>query len=254
MSASGPTPRPTKAERTADAREKARRMREEAARRERRRRAAIISGVVVVVLALVVGIGVLIQQGRGGVDASAAGPTAVTEVGGLVVGAAAAPVQVRTYLDYQCPACRQFEEENAQYLAGLAEAGTITLEYVPVAILDRFSTTQYSTRSANAAFCAVEADQTRFAEVNAALFAAQPPEDTAGLTDAELTDILVGAGVPESVGSCVEDGTFSDFVATVTDRASQDGLQGTPTVMVDGEIVESSRAALQAAIEASAGA
>jgi protein-disulfide isomerase len=40
-------------------------------------------------------------------------------------------------------------------------------------------------------------------------------------------------------GTAVEQGirdlTFGDWVATVTDQASQDGVTATPTVLVDGE-------------------
>ena len=66
---------------------------------------------------------------------------------------------VTTYVDYMCPACNQFETENAALLDDLREKGEVKVEYVPIAILDRFSQgTRYSTRSAGAAYCVAEHD------------------------------------------------------------------------------------------------
>lgn len=241
---------PKKQQRDA-ARDKARAMREQDQRRATRRRAALIAGGVGVVLAMVVAVGVAVQSGRSGVDESAAKPASVTDVGGVQVGQAGAPVAIRVYLDYQCPACKAFEESNADYLTSLVAAGTASLEYVPVSILDRFSSTRYATRAANAAFCAADADAAKFEAVNEALFAAQPAENTPGLSDSALGDIVVGAGAPESARECVLRGRFEGHVATVTDAASKAGLQGTPYVTVDGKaLAEPTRAALEAAVAA----
>lgn len=228
----------TKAQRRDATREKARTLREQGRRRAQRRRAAVVGGAAAVVLALVVGIGVAVQAARSDVDDDAAQPTSVTEAGGVLIGPADAPVAVRLYLDYQCPACKAFEEANAQYRQSLVDQGTASLEYVPVSILGRFSTTRYATRAANAAFCAIDADSETFHTVNAALFAAQPPGNTEGLTDGELANLVIGAGAPASVRSCIADGRFEDHVATVTDAASQAGLQGTPTITVNGQPVQ----------------
>lgn len=244
--------RPGKKERRDDAREKARVMREQAERDARRRRAVVVTIAAVVVVGLVVGGGVLVQSLRSQAARDAAAPTGTSEHGGLLVGDADAPVVVTQYVDFMCPACKQFEDENATVLDDLREQGEIAVEYVPVAILDRFSQgTRYSTRSAGAAYCAVEDDPQVLPALTAALFAAQPAEGSTGLDDDELVRIAADAGAGEATRQCITDGTYTGYAAAVTDRASQDGLQVTPTIRVDGvDLQDRSTAGLQAAIAA----
>lgn len=241
-------PRPTKAVRRDAAREKARALREAAERQQRRRRNRLVVAVVVAVLAVVVGVGVVTQSARSDVGSASAAPAHVTD-GGIVTGPADAPHTVSVYLDYQCPACRAFETENAAWLEGLRDAGKIRLEYKPIAILDRFSSTQYSTRSANAAACVADSSPKAYTAFNDAMFAQQPPENSAGLTDDRLVEIARDAGAAASVGQCIGDGTFTGWVASTTDAASRSGVQGTPTVLVDGHVVDNpTRQALEAAL------
>ncbi|WP_280791051.1 thioredoxin domain-containing protein [Blastococcus sp. CT_GayMR16] len=49
----------------------------------------------------------------------------------------------------------------------------------------------------------------------------------------------------------IRDLTYGDWVATSTDQASQEGVTGTPTVLVDGQdLTELSPAGLTAAVTA----
>ncbi len=226
-------------------------MREDAERAARRRRTLLVAVAAVAVVGLVVGGGALVQSLRSQAARDAAAPTGTSEHGGLLVGDADATV-VTQYVDFMCPACKQFEDENAAHLDDLRAQGAIAVEYVPVAILDRFSQgTRYSTRSAGAAYCAIEDDPQIVPDLTAALFAAQPAEGSTGLDDDELVRIAADAGAGQATQDCIADGTFTGYAAAVTDRASQDGLQGTPTIRVDGtDLQDRSRAGLQAAVDA----
>jgi len=176
----------------------------------------------------------------------AVAPAGADASGGIVVGTSGvvgedvpedAP-RVDVYLDFMCPVCGSFEEINGEDLAELREAGEIELWYHPVSILDRFSSgTQYSTRSANAAATVADAAPEAFVDFVDALFANQPEEGGSGLSDEQLEEIAIGAGVPEDVASTLDDGQFTKWVIAGTDQASQDGMAGTPTVMVDGAIL-----------------
>jgi protein-disulfide isomerase len=252
MSPQDPPGTSTKKERREEARERARAMREDAERTARRRRTLVVAVAAALVVGLVVGAGALVQSLRSQAARDAAAPTGTSEHGGLLVGADDAPVVVTQYVDFLCPACRQFEDENASVLDHLRAQGEIAVEYVPVAILDRYSQgTRYSTRSAGAAYCAVEHDPQVLPDLTAALFAAQPAEGTPGLDDDELARLAAGAGAGEATQACVADGTFTGYAAAVTDRASQDGLQGTPTIRVDGvDLEDRSSAGLRAAVDA----
>jgi protein-disulfide isomerase len=71
------------------------------------------------------------------------------------------------------------------------------------------------------------------------LYENQPEENSDGLSDEELIDLAVQAGAPrEQVAGPIESGKFEQWVANATEAASQAGVTGTPTVMVDGEQVQ----------------
>jgi protein-disulfide isomerase len=251
----GQPPRATKAERKNEAREKARRMREEAERRQKRNRVLIAVVAVVAVLAVVLGIGLIVRQASdSGTDAAA--PSNVGDAGQILVGQSDAPVTVSVYLDYQCPACKAFEDANQTMLESLQEEGKIKIEYHPISILDRFSGgTMYSTRSAGAAMCVADQAPEAFPEFNKQMFANQPPENAQGLTNEKVATIATLAGAPESISTCIDDGTYEDYATRATEQASEAGLPGTPWVKVDGQVVEGATqpGVLQAAIQAALG-
>jgi protein-disulfide isomerase len=217
-------------------------MREQAERKAKRQRVLIVTITVVAVLALVLGVGAVVRNatsGGGGGTGLASPPQNVGSKGQVVVGNASAPVTVSVYLDYQCPACRAFEEENATLLDEYVKGGNVKLDYHPVAILDRFSSgTQFSTRAASAAFCVAEGAPNAFPEFTKQMFANQPEEGGTGLPDDKIASIATLAGAPESVATCITDEKYKKLAGDATDQASKDGLQGTPWVKVQGEEVQ----------------
>jgi protein-disulfide isomerase len=154
------------------------------------------------------------------------------------------PVKIVTYIDYGCPYCNQFETTNAEQINGLIESGYATLEVHPIAILDRaFQGSKYSTRAANAMACVAASKPDAFLDANAALFANQPAEETSGLTDDEIRDVLDGAGaLSDEISACIGDQRYAGWVKAATDRATNDpalanpanGGFGTPTILVNG--------------------
>jgi protein-disulfide isomerase len=154
------------------------------------------------------------------------------------------PARIVTYLDYGCPYCNQFETTNASQIADLVAAGYATLEVHPIAILDRvFLGSEYSTRAANAMACVAAEVPDAFLDANAALFAGQPAEQTEGLTDDGIREILDSAGaLTDEVSACIGDQRYAGWVKAATDRATADpdlanpstGGFGTPTILVNG--------------------
>jgi len=213
-------------------------------------------GVAAVLVVVVVVAVIAVLQARDDAADAAAAPPAATERGGFVVGAPDAPVTVEVVEDFQCPACRQFEAANAELLADYAASGDVAVEYRGIAFLDRASTTAYSTRALNASACVMAEGVETWAAFHDALFTVQPPEGGAGLPDATLVDLAVQAGAEEdAVAQCVADRTWEAWTEDVTEAAFEGGVEGTPTVLVDGEPVErldpaSLRAAVDAAVEA----
>lgn len=149
------------------------------------------------------------------------------------------PVTVAVYFDYLCPACGAFEAANGGELERLLTAGEITLELRPIAFLDHLSEgTEYSTRSANALATVVDADPGPVWDFHRALYAAQPQEGSEGLTDEQLAALANRAGVAEDVSSRFAEGRFEAWTAERTERAFADGVEGTPTILVDGQVFD----------------
>lgn len=54
---------------------------------------------------------------------------------------------IAVFVDFQCPVCKTFEDQFGPQLEAAAADGRITLEYHPIAILDRFSQERNSPRA-----------------------------------------------------------------------------------------------------------
>lgn len=264
--------RKSKAERTAEAREKARLIREAQAKKDKRNKLLIGWGIVAAVVVILVVVGLVVagniqrnapiaDQGptpananaHGGVtllannevaktepatvDAASLGDAPKTPPAQVVAPGAEAeagkPVKVVLYIDFICPVCKNFEAQYNDQLTSLRNDGKITVEYRALGFLDSRSTTNYSSRAANAAACVANTAPGKYSDYFNALFAQQPAEGSAGLSDNDLKKMASDMGV--DINSCVDDKTYRPFVKFTTKEASAIGVTGTPTVFVDGK-------------------
>ncbi|GGF17666.1 DsbA family protein [Williamsia phyllosphaerae] len=238
-------------------------------RADERRRSLLIkvgATVVVVVVAVAVGVWLIVTKDNGNnTTASIAGPprtaaagspdasgttptgttpSVATDTGAYRVGKVEAPKATLTLIeDFQCPACKQFESIFGDAIKEIRGNSQVAVDYKPVAILDRMSSTKYSTRAANASACVAEAtagggDWSTWLGFHDELYAQQPEEQSSGLTDEQLTAMATDAGAPASVSTCVNDGQYAGWVTEQTQNAAQNGLQGTPQVELNGKIVQ----------------
>jgi protein-disulfide isomerase len=223
-----------------------------AAARRRRTIAVAVAAAVLVAVAIVVVI--VIQSNRTATSADAAVPGNTVDGGNvIVVGSTDAPVTVDLYEDFQCPNCKNFEDQTGTTLAQLIDAGTVQAHYHGMAFLDTSANHDYSTRALNAAAAVVDtAGPEAYQKFHDLLFANQPPEGGSGLTNEQLVEYAGQAGATGSaVQAAVLELTYGDWVAQVTDQASKDGVTGTPTVFVDGtKLDDLSPDGLTAAVEA----
>ena len=266
-------PRQPKTERTAAAREKAREIREAQLKREKRNKLLIGWGIVAAVVAIIVIVALVVtsniqknapvaDQGPtpangnvyGGVTLLANSEVAKTEPATVNVadvpspaatppaqvtapGAeaeAGKPVKVVLYIDFICPVCKNFETQYNETLTKLRNEGTITVEYRPLGFLDTRSTTNYSSRAANAAACVVNESPEKYADFVNMLFEKQPAEGSAGISDADLKKMATDLGA-KSIDTCVDGKTYRPWVKYTTQQASSIGVSGTPTVLVEGK-------------------
>ncbi|OZM81401.1 thioredoxin domain-containing protein [Pseudonocardia sp. MH-G8] len=202
----------------------------------------VVAVLVLVLFAAAVGFGVYRAQS----DADDAGLPAGADAAGAVVGRADAPVTIDLYLDFQCPACAQYEQATGATLDELVASGRARVVYHPVAYLDRFSSTRYSSRSSAAAGCAADAGVLpRFAEL---LYAHQPPEGGDGLPDDQLVALGQEAGAGADFAPCVQEARYAGWTRSLTEAASRAGINQTPTVLVDGQEIDRSVEALRTAV------
>ncbi|BFU44648.1 DsbA family protein [Krasilnikovia sp. MM14-A1004] len=215
-----------------------------AAARGGRPRWPAIAGLVVVVGLLIAIVFTVVRAAHHGSSAqpTASGPVvapAGAAGGALVSGKADAPVKLEVYADFMCPYCGRFERANGAEIARLVGDGTVRQYFYPLAFLDEMSDgTQYSTRAANAAATVYDGAPDKLLAFNSALFAHQPAEGSKGLSDAQIADLARQSGVPQPVVDNFRKNTFVPWVTASTKEAFDSGLQGTPTVRIDGKPFE----------------
>ncbi len=205
-------------------------------RKERARRAWIV-GAIVAALVLVVGIGFLVQSQRDTAGEEGQAPAAATEDHSLAIGEPDAPHKVVIYEDFLCPVCRTFESEVDEALTEAAGAGDVYVEYRPFELLSQFG--DYSRRATNAFAVVLDTSGPEVAkEFHDRLYAEQPSEQGPFPDDAWLVELAVESGAEESdVAGPIKEMRFEQWVVNATDQASKAGVQGTPTVLLDGEQV-----------------
>ncbi len=144
------------------------------------------------------------------------------------------PVKVVVYVDFICPVCKNFQARYNESLTQLRNERKITVEYRPLGFLDTRSTTNYSTRAANAAACMANEYSNQYSDFFNALYDKQPAEGSAGLSDLELKKIARDFGA-KTIDECVDAMTFGPYVKHSTQEAQVVGVTGTPTVFVEGK-------------------
>lgn len=216
--------------------------------------------VVVVILAAVVTAVILGNQNKQA--ASTAGgssiPQGAAAMGAGIVVNPDAPANVPTldlYEDFQCPVCGAFEQQFGADITSLAEQGKVKLVVHTLSFLDANLRNDSSNRAANAAACA--ADEDAFLKYHAAAFAGQPQKEGDGFTDAALKSFaeqagLTGAGLA-AWEQCYNDRAHNQYVESVQTQSEKDGVNGTPTLKLDGKTLDLqgfTSASLAAAVKA----
>ncbi|MFC5370821.1 DsbA family protein [Arcanobacterium bovis] len=247
------TEKKTKEERRAEARNKARMLREQEEKRAKRNRILTIVSILVV-LALVVFAVVKIVTSKASDHGSYDGEKRtvklanVTDDYGIYVGtkgeavakANGAPT-VGVYSDFICTHCNDLEKAAGAAYAKHSAAGDVQVQYFPVSILGG----SMSQLGAAAAFYVATYSPDNYVQFQEKLFArtdeilkrtkAQP---TAG----EIADIAKAAGVPDDVladmPASIESKEWQDVVQKATDKFREKGFKGTPTVTLDGKETE----------------
>jgi protein-disulfide isomerase len=207
---------------------------------QKRSNTSLIMVIVVLVVAAVVGGGVLyLRNSASGPDVA---PNYRTAVAGAVVTAGTGTPSIDVYEDFLCPNCEMFEKAYGNEIVSALNTGKLTVRFHSIAILDsRTNPTGYSTRAANAALCAVPAGI--YPTYHQKLFASQPGEGSAGLTNDQLVQFGTELGAKGDFAACVTGAKNAAAVTAETQKAvstpalQTNGAFGTPTVVANGAMV-----------------
>ena len=204
-------------------------------RRERRRQLLTVLGVVVAI-AVVIGGGFFINSQR---DTSKDVAKSIPGVGssfGLTIGDDSAPHQIIVYEDFLCPYCGEFERAGHEQLAALADAGKVQIEYRPFVLLGDLG--PYSSRATMIWGLVLQQDGPEVAKkYHDLLFANQPPEEGPFPEKDELVTLAGQAGADVAqLQAGIDSGAGIDFPVEATKSAKSNGIDGTPTAFLDGEL------------------
>lgn len=147
-----------------------------------------------------------------------------------------AATTIDVWEDPQCPVCKLFADANGSYLESLVREKKANVRYHVLSFLG-----DESVRAANASFCA--ADEGQYLDFHKALYAVQSPLENSGFWSNEtLVKMGKKIGITSTTfESCVNKGSKVDLVQANYDSMSKFGVQGTPTVFINGKKWERSQ-------------
>jgi protein-disulfide isomerase len=219
---------------------------------------AIVGGLGIVL------VGALILLGGGQTKADTAGlttpttPTPLALSDGRSLGKADAPVTLEVWTDFQCPICGQYARTVEPALVSkYVTPGTLRIVHHDAAFQGQKSSSPYdeSVEAAAGARCA--ADEGGYWPFQDWAFANQSGENQGAFAAARLTAIASAAGLDVTAWkACVATGDQQAAARAETSQAVADGVNATPTMKINGQVIVGLRsvAELSALIDAAAAA
>jgi len=222
----------SKQNRDASRTERAAEIRAEQARKERNRRIGI-AALIVVILGAVVAAGVWSTSGSSGTPVSDSKVVTAAGSGSVIAGPSSAKTKVVIYEDFQCPYCRQLEDQTRNFLRENAAAGKVQVEYHPIDLLH----STYGERGMNA-FAAVLAHSTPAAalKLHDLLYENQPYESASGsVSPSQILGFVKNAGGDNAAVETALGTRDADFFAAAAEVMSAKNITSTPTVFINGK-------------------
>jgi protein-disulfide isomerase len=162
-------------------------------------------------------------------------PAAATErakATGNTLGDATAPVTLEVYSDFQCPYCGQFDRTTLREIEEkYVKTGKVKVVFNHFAFIG-----DESVRAAEASECAN--DQGKFWEYAATVFNNQAGENVGAFSDAKLEGFAQQLSLNmDQFKQCMTDRPHLTKVQASTQSGQQRGVNSTPTLFVNGQLV-----------------
>lgn len=162
---------------------------------------------------------------------------------GRFLGDSEAPVDFVVYSDFQCPFCKQFDDQDLpKIIENYVSCGDVRVEWRPMPIISGFadipldSPENESVQASEAAMCA--ADQDQFWPYSEALMAAQGGENSGVYSDemlkATASDLELDTA---AFDACLDSGEKQDEVIDFRQKATDLGVNGTPTFLINDQLI-----------------
>lgn len=209
---------------------------------DRRREWLVKGGLTAVVIAFAVGLVMyIVLNGQSKADPSKSQAIHVAASNVITKPGSKDPkVTLTVYEDFLCPMCGMFEKTYGPTVSKLVDNGDIAVDYYMVGLLGRGDKNSYSTRAGAIAYCVADTDKEAFRRFHSALYYNQPdetahvlPDNTKLLEMARQAGVAVGESDP--VGKCVKNNIYVDMV---NNQVHNTGIEGTPTIKINGAEVE----------------
>lgn len=152
--------------------------------------------------------------------------------GDFVLGSPSAPVTFFAFEDFQCPFCGRFFATTVQQLKEkYIKSGQVKFVWRDFAFLG-----QESIDTAMAARCAGE--QGKFWEYHDYIFTHQDGENRGTFSIENLKGFAKELGINSvSFDECLDSGKYKDAIVADTQKASKLGVSGTPTSVINGQMI-----------------
>jgi protein-disulfide isomerase len=236
------------------ARERLRMERERQAQRDKVKRQLIVAGSVVAVLAIAGGVGYAVVQNNKPSYWEAAKsdplvkPANTSGANGttVVIGKSSAKKTLVMYEDPRCPICAQFEQTVGSIVKKDVDEGKFKIQYVGASFIDTNTQGEGSKNALSAMGAALNVSPEAFLEYKSALYSAKwHPEETQDKFKDDSYLIEVANTVPAlkdnaAFQKAVKDGTYDKWALDMSDVFNKSGVQGTPTLKMDGKTLTGS--------------
>lgn len=167
-------------------------------------------------------------------------PIRVEEDGGVVVGADDAPAKLDYYFDFSCPHCQDYHAAMESSYEQVIADGDVQVTYHMIRFVQ-----DYGQYAGSAVAGVVNTDPSMFYTVMNGIFDV-PAETQVTWSYSDYASLVQSLGfTDEEALKNISDGNFSGWITDNTQRAREAGIPGTPSVAVDGTILENVPASLE---------
>ncbi|EYB67765.1 DSBA oxidoreductase [Deinococcus phoenicis] len=176
-----------------------------------------------------------------------------------VAGQADAPVTLVVFEDFKCPNCKRFEEEfmpelRSKYIdTGKAKVVSLNFPFLAESARLPVDDSKFAAQAVECAY--VQGGSEAYDRLKQIIFRAQGSESEVWATKSRLKDLAGSVeGIdPAKFATCLDNDETAAAVEADKQQAEKAGVNGTPSVYVNGKLVQSYDAAtVGAAIDAAA--